>query len=85
MCFYDNMFLSNIIVVTFHCKYFSAAFGSVTCATVIWLYVLQPRIAIDHKLYSAVSLNVLCTVIDCNNYCQITVAYVTQQMSVKWL
>ena len=28
---------------------------------------------------------VLYTVIDCDNYCQITVAHVTQPMTVNWL
>jgi len=60
------------------------AFGSATCATVIWLHILQPKIAIDFKLYSSVSLNVICTVVDCNNHCQITVAHVTQPMTVNW-
>ena len=39
----------------------STASGSVTCATVIWLYKLQPKIEIDLKLYSSVSLNVMYT------------------------
>ena len=77
VCLY--MKLANILTVL------STAFRSVTCATVIWLYILQPKIAIDLKLYSSVSLNVLCTVIDCDNHCQITVANVTQPMTVKWL
>ena len=71
-----------------HCKSLavpSAAFGSVTCATVIWLYIIQPRVAFDLKLYSSVSLNVMCTVVDCNNHYQITVAHVTQLMTVNWL
>ena len=63
----------------------STAFGSVTCATVIWLHILQPKIAIDLKLYSLVSLIVMCTVVACNNHCQITVAHVTQPMTVNWL
>ena len=62
----------------------STAFGSVTCATAIWLYILQPKIAIDLKLHSSVSLNVMCTVVDCNNHRQITVAHVTQPMTVNW-
>ena len=61
----------------------STVFGSVTCATVIWLHILQPKIAIDLKLYSSVSLNVMCTVIVCNSHCQITVAHVTQPMTVN--
>ena len=63
----------------------STAFGSVACATVIWLHILQPRIAVNLKLYSLVSLNVMCTVIACNSHCQITVAHVTQPMTVNWL
>ena len=77
--FEDGLCTANILTVL------STAFGSVTCATVIWLYLLQPKIAIDLKLYSSVSLNVMCTVVACNNHCQITVAHVTQQMTVKWL
>ena len=61
----------------------STAFGSVTSATVIVLHILQPKIAIDIKLYSSVSLNVICTVVDCNNHCQSTVAHVTQPMTVN--
>ena len=30
----------------------STAFGSVTYAIVIWLHILEPKIAIDFKLYS---------------------------------
>ena len=63
----------------------STAFGSVTCATVIWLHMLQNKIAIDLKLYSSVSLNVMCTVIAYNSHSQITVAHVTQSMTVNWL
>ena len=51
-------YTANILTVL------STAFGSVTCATAIWLYILQPKIAIDLKLYSSVSLNVTCTVVD---------------------
>ena len=71
--------------IHFRVSVLSTAFGSVTCATAIWLYILQPKIAIDLKLYSSVSLNVMCTVVDCNNHCQITVAHVTQPMTVNWL
>ena len=45
------------------------AFGSVTCATLIWLHILQPKIAIDFKLYSSGSLNVICTDVDRKNHC----------------
>ena len=75
----QNGYTANILTV------FSAAFGSVTCATVIWLYILQPKIAIDLILYSSMSVNVMCTVVVCDNHCQITVAHVTQQMTVNWL
>ena len=51
----------------------STAFGSVTFRTVIWLCVLQPKIAIDLKLYSSVSLSVVGTAVGCANHCQITV------------
>ena len=77
--FFKDFYTANILTVL------STAFGSVTCATAIWLYILQPKIAIDLKLYSSVSLNVMCTVVDCNNHCQITVAHVTQPMTVNWL
>ena len=63
----------------------STAFGSVTCATVIWLHILKPKIAIDLKLYSSMSLNVIFTVVGCNNHCEITVAHVTQPITVNWL
>ena len=63
----------------------STAFGSVTCATVIWLYILQPKIAIDLKLYSSMSARVVGTAVGCDNHCQITVAHVTQSMTVNWL
>ena len=61
----------------------STAFGHVTCATVIWLHTLQPKIAIDLKLNSSVSLNVMCIVVACKNHCKITVAHVTQPMTVN--
>ena len=63
----------------------STAFGSVTCATVIYLYILQPKIAIDLKLYSSKSVNVTCTVVVCEDHCQSTVTHVTQPMTVNWL
>ena len=59
-------YTANILTVL------STDFGSVTCATVIWLHILQPKIAIDLKLYSSVSLNVMSIVVACNNHCQIT-------------
>ena len=73
------MHTANILAVL------STAFGIVTCATVIWLHILQPKIAIDLKLYFSVSLNVICTVIDCNNHYHIAVAHLTQPMTVNWL
>ena len=63
----------------------STAFGSATCATVIWLYILQPEIAIDLILYSLMTMNVMYTIVVCDNHCQITVAHVTQPMTVNWL
>ena len=63
----------------------SRILGSFTCTTLIWLHILQPKIAIILKLYSLVSLNVMNTVVACNNHCQITVAHVTQPMTVNWL
>ena len=73
------LYTANILTVL------STAFGSVTCATVIWLHILKPKIAIDFKLYSSVSLNVIYSVVACNNHCQITVAHVTQPITVNWL
>ena len=64
---------------------FGTAFGSVTCATVIWLYILESKIAIDLILYSSMSVNVMCTVVVYDNHCQITVADVTQPITVNWL
>ena len=64
---------------------FGTAFGSVNCATVIWLYILQPKIDTDLKLHSAISVNVKCCVVICDNHCQIIVAIVTQPMTVNWL
>ena len=60
----------------------STAFGSVTCATVILLYLLQPKIAIDLKLYSSMSQIVMGTAVVCDNHCQITV---TQPITLNWL
>ena len=45
-------YTANILTVV------STAFGSVTCARVIWLYILQPKIAIDLIMYSSMSVNV---------------------------
>ena len=77
--FFKDFYTANILTVL------STAFGSVTCATVIWLHTLQPKIAIEIKLYFSVSLNVMCTVVACNNHCQITVAHIRQEMTVNWL
>ena len=63
----------------------STAFGSVTFPTVFWLLVLQPKTAIDLKLYSSMSLSVIDTAVGCDDYCQITVGNVTQPMTVNWL
>ena len=59
--------------------------GCVTFPTVIWLCVLQPKTAIDLKLYSSVSLSVVGTAVGCANHCQITVGNVTQPITVNWL
>ena len=73
------MHTANILTVI------STAFGSVTCATVIWLCILQPKIAIDLKLHSSMSARVMVTAVCCDNLCQIRVAHVTQPMTVNWL
>ena len=57
LSYYRHDYTANILTVL------SIAFGSVTCVTVILLHILQPKIAIDFRLYSSVSLNVICTVI----------------------
>ena len=75
----DFAYTANISTVL------STAFGSVKCATVLWLHNLQPKIAIDFKLYSSVSLNFIYTLVDCNNHCQTAVPHVTQSMTVNWL
>ena len=74
-----KMYTANILTVL------STAFGTVTSATVILLHILQPKVVIDRKLYFSVSLNVICTFVECNNHCQITVVHVTQPMTVNWL
>jgi len=60
---------------------FITAFDSVTFPIVIWLYMLQPKTAIDLKLYSSMSLSVMVTAVSCDNHCQITVESVTQPMT----
>ena len=75
----NKPYTANILTVL------STAFGSVTCATVILLYVLQPKIAIDLKLYSSISADVTFTVVVCDNHFQIIVAQITQPMTVNWL
>ena len=72
-------YTANILTVL------GTAFGSVTCATVIWLCILQSKIAIDLILYSSMSVNVMCTVVVCDHHRQITVAHVTQPMTVNCL
>ena len=47
------------------------AFGSFTFPNVIWLCMLQLKIAIDLKLYFSMSLSVMGTAIGCNNHYQI--------------
>ena len=76
-----SRYTANILTVL------NTAFGSVTYATVIWLHILQSKIAIDLKLYSSASalLNVVCTVVACNNHCQITVDQATQPITGNWL
>ena len=63
----------------------STAFGSFTFPTVIWLCMLQSKTAIDHKLYSSMSLSIMDTVVGCDKHCQITVGKVTQPVTVNWL
>ena len=72
-------YTANILTVL------STAFGSVTFPTVIWLCMLQPKTAIDLKLYSSMSLSVMGIAVDCDDHCQITVGNVTQPMAVNWL
>ena len=74
-----TMYTANILTVL------STAFGSVTFPTVIWLCMLPPKIAIDLKLYSSMSLSVTGRAVGCDHYCQITVGNVTQPMTVNWL
>ena len=73
----DLMYTANIMAVL------STAFGSVTFPTVILLSMLQPKTAIDLKLYSSASLSVIGTAVGCDNHCQITVGNVTQPMTVN--
>ena len=75
---YGSTYTANILTVL------STAFGSVTFPTVIWLYIVQSKTVFDLKLYSSISVIVICTVIGCNNHCQITVGNVTQPMTVNW-
>ena len=63
----------------------STAFGSDTFPNVIWLCMVQPKTAIDLKLYFSMSLSVTGTAVGCDHYCQITVGNVTQPMTVNWL
>ena len=76
---YFEDYTANILTVL------STAFGSFTCATAILLHKLQPKIAIDFKLYSSMILNVICTIVDFNNHCQITVTRITQPMTVHMI
>ena len=73
------LYTANILTVL------SSAFGSVTFPTVIWLYIVQSKTVFDLKRYSSISVIVICTVIGCNNQCQITVGNITQPMTVNWL
>ena len=63
----------------------STAFSSETCATMIWLHILQPKTAIDLKLYSSMSLSVIGTAVGCDDHWQITVGNATQPMTENWL
>ena len=76
---HHNPYTANVLTAL------STAFGSVACATVIWLFILKPKLAIDLISYSSMSVNVMCTAVFCDNHCQITVAHVTQPMTVNWL
>ena len=69
----------NILIV------FSTDFGSVAIPTVTWLYIEQSKTVFNLKLYSSMSVSVICTAIDCNNHCQVTVGNVTQPMTVNLL
>ena len=73
----SDEYTANILTVI------SRAFGSVICATVIWLHKSQPKVAIDLKLCSSVLLNIIFTVVACNNHYQITLPQVTQPMTVN--
>ena len=76
---YIYTYSANILTVL------STAFGSVTFLTLLWLWLLQPKAALDLKLYSSMSLTVIGTAVGCDNHCQITVGNVTQPMTVNWL
>ena len=76
---FNEAYTANILTVL------STAFGRVTFPTVILLCMLQPKTAIDHKLYSSMSLSVMGTAVGCDHHCQITVGNVTQPMTVDWL
>ena len=56
-------YIANILTVI------STAFGSVTFPTVIWLYMLPTKTAIDIKLCSSMSLSVTGTAVGCDHYC----------------
>ena len=74
----DSLFhTANVLTVP------CTAFGSVTFPTVIWLSMIQPKTAIDTKLYSSISLSVMDTAVGCDNHCQITVGNKTQPMTVN--
>ena len=71
-----------------HCKYFDCteySFWQCYIPTVIWLYIVQSKTLFNLKLYSSMSVSVICTAIGCNNHCQITVGNGTQPMTVNWL
>ena len=75
----ECVYIANILTVL------STTFGSVTFPAVIWLCMLQPKTAIDLKLYSLMSLSVMMTVVGCDGQCHITERNVTQPTTVNWL
>ena len=71
-----NIYTANTLTVL------STAFGNVF-ATVIWLSYYSPKQQLISNCTPQSSLSVMCTAVDCDNYCQITVANVTQLLTVK--
>ena len=79
----------SLALLIAECKYFDCTQYSFwqcyVCLSNLAVYILQPKIAIDLILYSSMSVNVICTVVVCDNHYQITVAQVKQPMTVNWL